>query len=235
MASESRRLFCLSAESLAGRLVNGCAAWDQFTHHVFVERLAAGDLPAHCFRYYLIQDYRFLIHFSRAWALAAYKSSTIDDIRECAATVHNLINDEIRLHVNYCADFGLDEASMAATPEHPANMAYTRFVMETGHAGDLLDLLAALAPCVVGYGEIGARLQQNARHNNNTYAAWITTYGGAEYRLVVTRASEQLDRVAKSRLGDLWSSPRLVQLQQTFDTATALEIAFWQMGLDARP
>lgn len=233
MQTNQQQLYCLDQESLAGRFVTSCEAWDHFARHQFVERLANGSLPADCFKYYLIQDYIFLIHFSRAWALAAYKATTIEEIRECAATVHALINEEIQLHVTYCAGFGIDEACMAATPEHPANLAYTRFVMELGHAGDLLDLLTALAPCVVGYGEIGVRLQQTAKTEGNPFAEWISAYGGAEYRAVVDRASAQLDRVARARLGDITSSPRMGELQGIFDRATALEIDFWQMGLDA--
>jgi len=37
-------------------------------------------LPEQCFRHYLVQDYLFLIHFARAYALAAYKSETLADI-----------------------------------------------------------------------------------------------------------------------------------------------------------
>jgi hypothetical protein len=71
-----------------------------------------------------------------------------------------------------------------ALPEAEANMAYTRQVLERGLAGDLLDLLVALAPCVVGYGEIGARLM--AEHgeglSNNPYREWVETYAGDEYQ-----------------------------------------------------
>ena len=47
---------------------------------------------------------------------------------------------------------------LEAAEELPENAAYTSFVLETGLAGDALDLAVALMPCTVGYGEIGARL-----------------------------------------------------------------------------
>ncbi len=47
---------------------------------------------------------------------------------------------------------------MSAATEAGATVAYTRFVLERGLAGDLLDLLTALAPCIVGYAEIGREL-----------------------------------------------------------------------------
>ena len=55
----------------------------------------------------------------------------------------------------------VEEAEVLATPEASGNMAYTRFVLERGQAGDYLDLLTALAPCVVGYAEIGRRLLED--------------------------------------------------------------------------
>lgn len=223
--------------SLPGRLIEGSkSAWNDFTRHGFVEGLKDGTLPEPAFRHYLVQDYLFLVQFARAWALAATKAEDIQTIRECAATLHALIDDEMRLHIAYCAEFGLDEAAMAATPEHPANLAYTRYVIERGVSGDLLDLLAALAPCVLGYGEIGARLKVDpaTRLEGNPYRAWIEMYAGDDYRGVALAAAQQLERVAAARIGpEPWRSPRWPSLQQTFTTATGLEIGFWQMGLDA--
>ena len=105
-----------------------------------------------------MQDYLFLIHFSRAWALAVTKAETVAEMRQCAATVNALVNDEIALHVETCAGEGLDEADLRGAEEAPETLAYTRYVLDAGHSGDFLDLMAALAPCVLGYGEIGARL-----------------------------------------------------------------------------
>ena len=42
-------------------------------------------------------------------------------------------------------------------------------------AGDLLDLHAALAPCVVGYAEIGKALAAVDGPKDNRYADWIAT------------------------------------------------------------
>lgn len=36
-------------------------AWQNFTHHEFVERMGDGTLPVETFKYYMIQDYLFLV------------------------------------------------------------------------------------------------------------------------------------------------------------------------------
>lgn len=198
--------------------------------HSFVQGLGDGTLPEAAFRHYLIQDYLFLIHFSRAWALAAYKGETLDDIRTASAILDGISNTEMTLHVEFCQSWGLSEAEMQAAPEAPACIAYTRYVLETGLRGDLLDLHIALAPCVVGYGEIGRALGAQPPVPGNPYQAWIDMYAGDEYQDVATGAKAALD--------DLWarrgSDARLAGAQKIFNEATRLEIGFWQMGWDAR-
>ena len=221
-------------ESLFARLKASCPEdWRAYVQHPFVSALGDGTLPEAAFRAYLGQDYLFLIHFARAYALAVYKSDDIVEMRQAAATLDALINQEMRLHIEFCAGWGLDEAAMAALPEAQENIAYTRFVLDKGLAGDLLDLLVALAPCVVGYAEIGARLAQQPNDSlaKNPYRAWIETYAGADYQSVAAAAIDQLDRVAEKRLGGDLAGGRWPSLAATFRAATRLEAEFWGMGL----
>lgn len=205
-------------------------AWCDYTQHAFVRRLGDGTLPPAAFLHYLKQDYVFLIHFSRAWALVVTKAETVAEMRLAASTVDGLINGEIALHIKICADAGIDEATLFATEERAENLAYTRYVLDAGHSGDLLDLLAALAPCVMGYGEIGKALA--ASKSSEIYADWINTYAGDEYQQVCRNVGALIDDAMKSRLGDdPQSSPRWPTLQKRFAMATWLEVGFWDMGL----
>ncbi|MEQ3625147.1 MAG: TenA family protein [Celeribacter sp.] len=213
-------------------------AWGDYTRHAFVTGLGTGSLPRDAYLGYLVQDYLFLVHFARAWALAVTKADTIDEMRLCAATVHALIDEEMRLHVVTCAKAGIDEDMLAQAEEKPANIAYTRYVLDAGHAGDFLDLLAALAPCVLGYGEIGARLLAEARAAGtlatNPYADWIETYGGEDYQQVCSAVGGLIDAAVARRLGDApQDSPRWPMVTRRFTTATRLEVGFWEMGLIA--
>lgn len=205
--------------------------WSAYTEHDFVKGIQAGTLPEAAFSYYLKQDYLFLIHFARAYALAAYKSDNLADLRAAADTVTGLINVEMKLHVDYCKSWGLSEEDMQGEEEAPENMAYTRYVLEKGHAGDVLDLYVALAPCVVGYGEIGSRLinSPDTIKEDNPYLPWIEMYASDDYKQVAQGAIEQLDVLAKTR----FTEARFGSLSKTFHEATRLEVGFWQMGLDA--
>lgn len=205
--------------------------WHAYTRHAFVQGLGDGTLSHAAFLHYLKQDYVFLIHFSRAWALAITKADTVAEMRLAAGTVNGLINEEIALHIKTCTEAGIDEATLFATQERQENLAYTRYVLDAGHSGDLLDLLAALAPCVMGYGEIGSHLA--ATKNSDTYAEWINTYASADYQQVCHDVGLLIDGVVARRLGDNpTGSPRWTALQARFAMATQLEVGFWDMGLD---
>ncbi|WP_282027502.1 thiaminase II [Ruegeria faecimaris] len=204
--------------------------WRDYTRHTFVEGMKDGTLPRTAFLHYLRQDYVFLIHFSRAWALAVVKSETHSEMLTAVATVNALVAEEMQLHIGICEAAGISHEELFATPERAENLAYTRFVLEAGYSGDLLDLLAALTPCVMGYGEIGTRLASEA--TSEVYRDWINTYASDDYQGACKAVGELLDQALTRRIGeDFAASPRWDRLCQTFRTATELEVNFWQMGL----
>ena len=210
----------------------GCPeTWKAYTQHSFVMGLGDGTLPRAAFLHYLIQDYVFLVHFARAWSLAVVKAETIDEMKICAGTVDALVNHEMALHVQTCAAHGIDEATLFAAPEEFENLAYTRYVMDAGLQGDFLDLMAALAPCCFGYGEIGLHLNDIAA-KDTPYLDWVKTYADNDYQGVMANVGTMIDGAIARRLGnDPTNSPRWPQLQKRFTTATQLEVSFWGMGL----
>lgn len=219
-------------QGLFSRLVAAAAEpWRAYTRHDFVMLLAGGGLPEACFRRYLTQDYLFLLHFARAWGLAIYKSETLAEMRRAQRLVAATLDVEIGLHIDYCRGWGLSEAAMAAEPEALATIAYSRFVLDRGLAGDRLDLETALAPCIVGYAAIAAeRVADPAtRLDGNRYREWLEMYAGAEYQDLAREAMAALDEEFVRRGGD----GRFPSLAATFSTASRLEADFWQMGLDA--
>lgn len=206
-------------------------SWFNYVDHPFVRGLGDGSLKHSAYIAYLIQDYIFLLHFSRAWALAVVKSETPEQMRCAAATVNALINEEIQLHVGVCAREGITEQQLLEAPEEPENLAYTRYVMDTGLSGDLLDLLATLAPCVFGYAEIGYRLSQ-CHDTKPHYREWIDTYHSDDYKPVCISVASLIEQVAYAKLGSQpEQNPRWSVLCQRFKTASELEANFWSMGM----
>lgn len=203
--------------------------WNAYTGHDFVRQMAAGTLPQAAFRTYLVQDYLFLIQFARANALAIYKSRTLADMRRAQASLSAILDVELNLHVALCARWGLSPDDLAATPEHAANVAYTRFVLDCGAAGDLLELNVALAPCVIGYAEIARAIAPGgAVADDHPYREWINEYAGDAYQQVAADARAHLDDLVKR----LMPESRFNAVAAIFAKASRLEADFWQMGLD---
>tara|TARA_B100000029_G_scaffold516032_1_gene626246 strand:- start:2578 stop:3276 length:699 start_codon:yes stop_codon:yes gene_type:complete len=201
--------------------------WNDYINHPFVKDIGYGTLTKESFKYYLIQDYLFLIQFGRAYALAAYKSESLEEMRSAAAAMNTIINFEIQLHVEFCEGWGIPLDKLTKIPEDLATTAYTRFVLDCGNRGDLLDLMTALAPCVVGYAEIGRNLASiPSSKTENPYSNWIKMYSGNEYQEASKDATNQLDILYRNRS----SSARYNSLCSIFNQATRMEIKFWEMA-----
>ena len=203
--------------------------WQAYIEHGFVQQLGNATLAPEAFQHYLKQDYLFLIQFARAFALAAYKSPTLSDLRQAKEGLQAIVDVELDLHVSYCKEWGISEQELADLPEARATLAYTRYVLDTGNRGDLLDLHVALSPCMVGYGEIANWLNSRAetiRGESNPYDAWIAMYESDEFQDAMQAEICWLNE----RLAEV-SPARFKELTRIFSDATRLEIDFWEMGL----
>ena len=64
--------------------------WSKYIEHEFVLGLGNGNLPREAFIAYLIQDYIFLLNFSRAWAMGIVKAETATQMRTAARRCQEL-------------------------------------------------------------------------------------------------------------------------------------------------
>ncbi|MGF1755612.1 thiaminase II [Vibrio makurazakiensis] len=213
-------------------LINACREdWDAYTKHQFVQQLGNSQLAQPCYLHYLKQDFLFLKQYARAYALAIYKARTLADMRKALPSVHALLDSEIGHHVTYCSQWGLTESDLEGEPEDFGTVAYTRYVLDAGMTGDIVDLYAALAPCSIGYAEIGRNLINDEQTvlEGNPFASWIELYSGEEFQKGVAQSTAHLDELL-SEIDK--TSQRGQNLIEVFRTATRMEIAFWQQGLD---
>ena len=205
--------------------------WLLYTKHEFINKLSNDTLKEEKFLNYLIQDYLFLIQFSKAWSLAILKSDNLEEMKIAASTVNDLINFEMELHITLCANYGISISDLENADEENANIAYTRYVLELGYSGDFLDLLSALAPCVLGYGEIGLNCQ-NSNPKTLMYKKWIETYSSIEYQNVCENVSGLIDKAFLLRLGNNFENTyKWKKVNQIFKKATLLEVDFWNMAI----
>lgn len=185
-----------------------------------------GTLPVKNFRHYMIQDYLFLVQFARATALSAYKSSSLKDIGRSVQQVVTL-QEEIKLHIEFCKEYGLEEADIVKQEEDQATTAYTRYVLDIGQSQDWIALQVALLPCLIGYGIIAKRLHGDPNTvRDGRYWKWVEQYVDQPYVEAMMRGSDLIEEHAHQQ-----SVSRIDELAQIFIHATNVSDAARRPGV----
>jgi hydroxymethylpyrimidine/phosphomethylpyrimidine kinase len=132
--------------------------------------------------------------FNRSHRLLAAKSTSLTAMAAAMQSVKNVM-DEITLnHKAFCTQWGVSEKELEETPESTATTAYGAYIMDIGFQGDSVKLNMALAACLLGYGEVGLWLVNEANHpgswvtmneSSNPYVPWIREYSGEMYQKAV--------------------------------------------------
>lgn len=112
--------------------------WDAQLKHPFVVALGKGTLPKRKFRYYILQDAKYLEELARIFALGAQKAHDSDTALRFAKLVEETIVVERGLHETYGNQWKLSAADMQSTPLSPTNYAYCRHmrsIAQNRHTG----------------------------------------------------------------------------------------------------
>ena len=195
--------------------------YDRILTLPFNVELAEGRLGLDAFRHYIVQDAKYLIAFAQALAVASARADDPDQIVLFAAAAQEAVVVERALHADYFRLFGIDEASVAATPMSPACHHYTSFLLATGFREPLAVHVAALLPCFWVYREVGHHIHR-VSVSENPYRAWIDTYAGDEFAAAVDAIIAATDAVACSV-----SSSQAAAMHAAFTRAVQLEWMFW--------
>jgi len=201
------------------------AIWEANAAHPFVRGIGDGTLSEERYRFYLAQDYVYLIDFSRFFAVAAAKAPSLAPMERFAKLLDEALHCEMDPHRGLRAEFGISRHELERTRPSPTCLAYTSYLLRMAYEGEAGMLLAALLPCSWGYGEIGLRLRGKGLPPVAHYAKWIETYASAGYQEIVEWLRTLFDEV----LGDLGGMQRS-RLQEIFDTSSRWEYLFWEMA-----
>jgi thiaminase/transcriptional activator TenA len=210
--------------------VQSQSLWAACLMHPFVTGIGDGSLPIDRFRFYIRQDYVFLIEFSRVLALAAARAGDLEAMGRYAALLDKTLNGEMELHRGYCARFGITRGELEETSAAPATHAYTRHLLHIGQSGTIGEITAALNPCIRGYAEIGMQLSQAGEPESQPlYGEWIHTYASPDMQDVAAWSCSLLDRLALAA-GDAERS----RMAEAFRASSRYELLFWDAAYEMR-
>lgn len=229
MFDNDKNTYSLFSEGLFGRLRQDCQKeWQQFIHHPFVKALGKGSLPAEEFRKYLVQDYLYLLDYSRVEALAIYKSNSLWEMQYFLSLLKGLIEIELPLHLSYCKQWGIEIDFIENERKSIELIAYSQYLLTKSMQGDFLDIVILILPCLIGYGEIGLNLlnDQEFDKRDHPYLSWLETYGSDSYYSLVKKSIMFLDQIAFQ----YGAEQRYPMILRKFKEVVQLETAFWNVG-----
>lgn len=214
------------------KLINANAEiWDSYLHHNFVKALEKGSLAKENFLFYLKQDYIYLLHYAKCYALLANNATNAKELRFAMKFQNYIVEGELQLHKSIL-QLGINADKLSVRDESLVGIAYTRYMLSVASSGDYIDMLVALSSCAIGYGYIGRELYERLGEKgliNHPYEAWIRTYAGAEFQAEIVEFEDFVNAYT-----DTISEAKFQRLSDIFYTVTRLECAFWQHGLEMK-
>ncbi len=205
------------------------AEWDRaHVDHPTVRGIGDGTLSPGRFRFYMAQDYLFLIDYCRVIALAAAKSPDLQSMGRWAGLLDETLNSEMELHRSFCVDFGISPEELEATAPSPATQAYTGHLLSVANDGSMAEIAAALLPCQWGYDDIGRALVSGAARDGSLHRRWIEGYRAPEYQAVTAWLRGFVDRLAEDADDEMRE-----RMRELFAEGVRQEFGFWQAAWDA--
>ncbi len=207
-------------------------AWGASFEHPFVRALAEGTLGAERFRFYQMQDARYLEAFSDACALISTRCPDPADKLWFIDAARLALVVEGELHAGYGEKLGYGPDDIARLELTPNNRAYQNHMIATAQQGTLVEAAAAVTPCPWLYIELGQHLleKHGPPADAHPYANWLRMYSDPEFNEYMDNLLERLQRFA-----DMADEAARERARAAFRTSARYEWMFWQQAWDEQP
>src|SRR5439155_766424 len=132
--------------------------WEAQLTHPFVVALGKGTLPERKFKYYILQDARFLGDLARVFAAAAQKAPDSESAVRFNKLAEETIMVERSLHESHGKRWKMSPEQMTSVPMAPTNFAYTRHMLAVAATGSACEITVVALPCAWIYCLVGQHL-----------------------------------------------------------------------------
>lgn len=200
--------------------------WEKCLAHPFVSGIADGSLPIEKFRYYMLQDYLYLIDYARVFAVGIAKAQDYTLMRRFAKNVDVILDGEMNIHRAYMKRLGISEEEVLSARPALDNKSYTQYMLAAAYTGGTAEIVAAILACSWSYAEIGrmmGKVPGAAEHL--FYGEWVRSYAGEEYAATNQSLIELMDYLS----ADV-SSEEQLRLEEIFVNCSRYELRFWDMA-----
>jgi len=200
--------------------------WDAQLTHPFVVALGNGTLPDRRFKYYILQDARFLGDLARVFAAGAQKAPDAESALRFAKLVEETIVTERGLHESYGKRWKMTPHEMQSVPMAPTNYAYTRHMLAVAAAGSAAEITVVALPCAWIYCVVGHHLLKHGPPKaDHPYRDWLMLYASPEFAAVQEWMRAKVDE---------WSNDAAAaeqrRMEDAFVISSRYEWMFWEMA-----
>ena len=179
------------------------------------------------FRFYLKQDYLYLIEYAKVFAVGIAKSNSIEIIRFLSDAVHAIFKSEMHIHEAYMQRFGVTAEEVADTMPSLDNRSYTSYMLRVAYEGGIAEILASVLSCALSYEYIAkvvvSEHPQAGAHP--FYGEWVSGYASEAYQ----KNNQRLVECFEAITGEL-PEKQLLRCEEIFVTCSHYETAFWEMA-----
>lgn len=181
--------------------------WAKVLEQPIIRAIHSGTLPQDTFRYYMGQDYKYIVEYARVGAVSVTKAPDVETMKSFAEGALFILGGEALFHQFAAEHLGCTIADFQAGERAPTNEAYIRYMAHVAHTGTFADGVVATMPCLWGYGYVGRELAKHGLPEHPLYRRWIETYASEELEQrsnrradLINRLAEPLDESSRARL-----------------------------------
>ncbi|GAA6976559.1 thiaminase II [Helicobacter pylori] len=139
---------------------NAQSIWGDCISHPFVQGIGHGTLERDKFRFYIIQDYLFLLEYAKVFALGVVKAYDEAVMREFSNAIQDILNNEMSIHNHYIRELQITQTELQNARPTLANKSYTSYMLAEGIKGSIKEVTAAVLACGWSYLVIAQNLSQ---------------------------------------------------------------------------
>ena len=205
--------------------------WAEYHTHPFVRGIADGTLDEEKFRYYMVQDYLYLIDYAKVFAIGVAKARDPETMRLFAGYVHQILDGEMDIHKGYMQRLGIPLEEAERAPVALDNLSYTSYMLRVAYDEGPAEIAAAILSCALSYEYIAKEIvaRDPAAADHPFYGEWVRGYADPGYA-----ASNQVLVDLTERLTKDYSQAQLELLTEIFIACSRYEGAFWDMAWEMR-
>ncbi len=194
--------------------------WKGIFERQFIVELVEGRLPLKIFKFYILQDYNYLVSAIRNFSIIASRADTVESMREVVEILHLESVSEFRGYEKLLRDLDYTLADAVNIQPVPMNTTYVNFLLSTSSLKSYPEAITSVLPCFWSYAEIVEFHKDKLKNNRNKiYRKWASAFLSEDYLKLVRKIRNLVDNAGKDFSYE--------KLKKIFITASRYEYLYW--------